>query len=265
MKKLFAVSLILVAIISFAFQNKDSITPSVSTSFLISDSTDIDEEMRILEKEMKVWEAKMKPLEAEMHKRQGNMKPHQDQMKQVNLKMKPLEKQMRELEKKMKSPTTEEDREKISDEMEKVSKEMSKVGDEMSAIGDKMSDVGNDMSGVGDKMSAIGEEMSKIGDKMSIVGEKMEARHKKIFSWFFNELKRDGLVSEGKCSIILEENLFVINGKNLSKEQLQKYKKGIETQLGKALKTDFAIYFKGTLESVSSNDFDFNGTSNCNY
>lgn len=273
MKKLFAASLILVAIVCFSFQNKDSILvergPSVFepilTQNLASDTLDIDEQMRVLEKEMKVWEAKMKPYKEAMEKVADNMKPHENDMKEMQVKMKPLEKQMRILEKKMKAATSDDEREKISDEMGKVGDEMGKVGDEMSGHGDKMSVVGDEMSALGDKMSAIGDEMSKIGDKMSLVGEKMEARHKKVFSWFFKELKKDGIINEGKCSIIMEAGIFIVNGKTLSQEQLQKYKKGIEERLGKPLKTDFSVHFKGTLESVSDNDFEFNGMSNSDY
>lgn len=272
MKKLFAASLILVAIICFSFQNKDSILvkrgPSVFEPNLVenaADSLDIDEQMRVLEKEMKVWEEKMKPYEEAMKKVADNMKPHENNMKEEEQKMKPLEKQMRALEKKMKGSTTEEEREKISDEMGKIGDEMGRVGDEMSGHGDKMSGVGDEMSALGDKMSAIGDEMSKIGNKMSLVGEKMEIRHKKVFSWFFAALKKDGILNEGKCSIIMETGIFIVNGKTLSSEQFQKYKKGIEERLGKPLKTDFSVHFKGTLESVSDNDFEFNGMSNSDY
>jgi hypothetical protein len=47
--------------------------------------------------------------------------------------------------------------------------------------------------------------------------------------------------------------------------QRGKQEKGIEQRLGKPLKSEFSIYFKGSLESVSDKDFDFDGTQNCNY
>lgn len=266
MKKFFAITFSISLITLFAFQQKESVIKHTPLSAnIVSDTSDIDEQMRLLEQEMKIWEKKMKPLEEEMHRREAKMKPYEDMMKQVEAKMKPLEKQMKDLSRKLKTATNDNEREKISQDMDKVSQEMGNIGNEMSAIGDKMSEVGDEMSDVGEKMNEIGNEMSKIGEKMSVVGEKMEARHKKIFSWFFQELKKEGLVSEGDCSIIMEQNIFIVNGKILTTEQYQKYKSGIEQRLEKSLKSNFSIYFKGVLEKVSDSDFDFSGTSSSHY
>jgi chromosome segregation ATPase len=272
MKKLFAASLILVAIICFSFQNRDSILaqrgPSVFEPILsenTNDSTDLDAQMEILQKEMEVWQEKMKPFEKAMKGQQNNMKPFQEEMKVWQEKMKPLEKEMRELEKKMKKATTDDEREVIGEQMSNVSDRMGMVGDQMGKVGEKMGEVGDEMGKHGDDMGRIGEEMGKIGEKMGLIGEKIEARNHKIFTWFFNELKKDGLISEGKCSIILESNIFIINGKTLSTEQIQKYKKGMEQRLGKPLKADFSVYFKGTLDKISDDDFDFSGMNSSNY
>jgi hypothetical protein len=272
MKKLFAASLILVAIICFSFQNKDSILvkrgPSVFEPILSensNDSTDLDAQMEILQKEMEVWQEKMKPFEEAMNGQQNNMKPFQESMQKWQEKMKPLEKEMRELEKKMKKATTDEEREAIGEQMGNVSDRMGMVGDQMGKIGEKMGEVGDEMGKYGDDMGRIGEEMGKIGEKMGLIGEKMEVRNHKVFTWFFNALKKDGLISEGKCSIILESNIFMINGKTLSAEQIQKYKTGMEQRLGKPFKSDFSIYFKGILDKVSDDNFDFKGTMNSNY
>jgi hypothetical protein len=265
MKKLFAASLILIAIICFSFQNKDSIAQLSTPSVFSSDSTDLDEQMQVLEKEMKVWEDKMKPFEKDMQAQEGLMKPFEKEMQVWQDKMKPLEKEMHDLEKKMKNATTDKERESISEQMSNVGDRMGMVGDEMGKVGMKMTNVGGGMEKYSDEMSKIGEEMGKIGEKMGAIGEKMEIRHKRIFTWFFQELKKEGLVTEGKCSIVMEGNFFIVNSTYLSKEQLQRYKKGIEVRLGKPLKTEFSIYFKGSLESVSDKDFDFNGTQNCNY
>jgi chromosome segregation ATPase len=269
MKKLFAASLILTAIICFSFQNRDSILvgkgPSVFSSNSASDSTDLDEQMQVLEKEMKIWEEKMKPYEKERQAQEGQMKPYEKEMKVWQDKMKPLEQEMRDLEKKMKNATTDKERESISEQMSNVGDRLGMVGDEMGKVGMKMNNVGGGMEKYGEEMSKIGEEMGKIGEKMGVIGEKMEIRHKRIFTWFFQELKKEGLVTEGKCSIVMEENFFIVNSKYLSKDQLQQYKKGIEQRLGKPLKAEFSIYFKGSLESVSDKDFDFDGTQNCNY
>jgi chromosome segregation ATPase len=269
MKKLFAASLILTAIICFSFQNRDSIlekkSPSVFSSNSASDSLDLDEQMRVLEKEMEIWQEKMKPFEQAMNGQQNNMKPLQEEMKGWQDKMKPLEKEMRDLEKKMKNANTDAMRDDISEQMSNVSDKMEMVGKEMGKVGEKMGEVGNEMGKHGDDMGKIGEEMGKIGEKMGLIGEKMEARNHKVFTWFFQELKKDGLVSEGKCSIILESNIFIVNGKTLSTEQIQKYKKGMEQRLGKPLKADFSVYFKGALDKISDSDYDFSGMNSSNY
>ena len=278
MKKLLAITLCLSVIALFAFQKKDSVvndTPSVASSLAMTsdpvsnqnptDTTDIDEQMKKLEAEMKVLELKMKPYEQEMKQYENKMKPHQIEMREWELKMKPFEKQMHELEAKMKKAKTDDEREAIGKEMGIISDKMGDVGTKMGNIGDKMGDVGTEMGAIGDKMGKIGNEMGVIGDKMGIIGEQMEKRHKKIFSWFFQELQHDGLLKSNKCSIMMEEGIFIVNGQSLSAEVFQKYKKGIEQRLGKALKPDFSFYFKGTISNMTEEGFDFDGNMNSYY
>lgn len=272
MKKLLAITLSLSLIALFAFQKNDNATnntPSVKQSFLAettSDTADIDAEMEKLEAEMKIWENKMKPYEQEMKVWEAKMKPFQDEMKTWEAKMKPYEKQMKELEKKLRnSPTTEAERNQITKEMSKVGNKMGDIGNEMGKVGNKMNGVSQGMSDIGSKMSEIGNEMGKIGNKMGVIGEAMGRRHKKIFSWFFQELKRDGLLKEDKCSILMEEGVFIINGQSLSNEQFQKYKSGIEARLGKPLKSDFSFYFKGKVSHVTEESFEFDGNMNSHY
>jgi chromosome segregation ATPase len=272
MKKLFAITLSLSLITLFAFQNNDNATndtPSVKQPFLIettSDTTDLDEEMKKLGIEIKVWENKMKPYEQEMKVWEAKMKPFQDEMKTWEAKMKPYEKQMKELERKLRnSPTTEAERKQITKEMGEVGNQMGDVGNEMGKIGNKMSEVSHGMSDIGGKMGEIGTEMGKIGTKMGVIGTQMEKRHKKIFSWFFQELKKDGFLNSAKCSIMMEYDVFIVNGQSLGKEQFQKYKLGIENRLGKPLKADFSLYFKGTISNLTESGFDFDGNMNSNY
>lgn len=271
MKKLFFLIVCLSVITLLAFQENNSSaqsTPSVSEPILkktTSDTSDIDEEMRKLEAEMRILEQKMKPFELEMREYEKKMKPFQAEMREWEKKMKPYEKQLHELERKMRKAETEEERKAISKEMSLIGDKMGEVGTQMSAIGDKMGNVGKDMGEIGDKMGKIGSEMGLVGNKMSIVGEKMEKRHKKIFSWFFQELKKDGFLSDDKCSVLLEQSIMVVNGQTLSKEQLEKYKKGIENRLGKSLKSDFSVYFKGVIKNMTEEGFDFDGQMNSSY
>lgn len=234
MKKLLAASLILVAIVCFAFQNKDSKsktdTPSVSRqseAIILSDTADLDEQMKKLEAEMKVHELRMKPFEEEMKKLEKDLKLVETQMKKM------------------------EDKDGFDKNMEKFQKQMEVLSDKMSQVGDKM--------------GAVGDDMGKIGDKMGVIGDKMGERHERIFSWFLNELKKDGLLKEGKCRIVIDENLFVVNEKTLTAAEAQKYKKGIETRLGKPLKADFSIFMKGDLKDLKENSYNFDGTMNTNY
>ena len=271
MKKLFVITLCLSVIALFAFQNNDKATlntPLTKDDHItanLADTSDLEDQMKKLEAEMKQWELKMKPYEAEMKQFEQKMKPYQEQMHQWAQKMKPYEEQMRELESKMKKAKTDEEREAIGKEMSNIGDKMGKVGEEMSGIGTHMGDVGEEMGKIGEKMGKIGEEMGKIGDKMGVVGEAMHKRHKKIFSWFFQELKRDGLLKDDKCSVIMEEGVFIVNGQTLSLEQFQKYKNGIEQRLGKPLKSDFSFYFKGTIENMTEEGFEFDGNMNSHY
>jgi hypothetical protein len=272
MKKLFAITLSLSLITLFAFQNNDNATndtPSVKTSFFREnplDTADLDEEMKKLDAEMKIWENKMKPYEQEMKVWEAKMKPFQDEMKTWEVKMKPYEKQMKELERKLRnSPTTEAERKKITDEMGDIGNKMGDIGNEMGNVGNKMNGVSRGMSDIGGKMGEIGNEMGKIGTKMGVIGTKMEKRHKKIFSWFFQELKKEGLLTSNKCSIIMENELFIVNGQNLGKAQIQKYKLGVEQRLGKPLKADFSFYFKGEISNLTEEGFEFDGNMNSNY
>lgn len=271
MKKIFAASLILFAIISLAFQNYDSLnkitTPSVvEVQNDVNDTLDLDDEMDRLEAEMKIWENKMKPLESEMKAWEAKMKPFQDEMKQWEEKMKPYEKQMKDLERKLKyEATTETERRKITDEMSAIGEKMSTVGEEMSKIGEKMGVVGNEMGKTGEKMGAIGNEMGIVGNKMGIIGEKMGERHRKIFSWFFQELKREGILKEDNVSILMEKGVLLVNGQVMNENVFTKYKKGIEERLAKSLKPDFSFYFKGKISNLTDNSFDFQGNMSSHY
>ena len=239
MKKLFAITLSLIVVLSFAFQkNATTTTPSVKTvisSEMTADTSDLDGQMRELEAQMRVLEKQMKPFEAEM--------------KEQEKKMKPLERLMKDKERELKASGFDKS-----------------VGDEMGRIGDQMGKIGDEMSKIGNKMSSVGDEMSKIGDKMSIVGDKMAIRHKRVFSWLFNELKKDGLLKlDADISILIENNVMVVNGKTLDAAQLEKYKKGIESRNGKPLKSDFSFYFKGQINSLSDDSYESEGNMNTHF
>ncbi len=235
MKKPIVFALTIMIGLSFAFQQKQTeITPSVNLN-ITTDSIDLDAQMKVYETQMRELEKQMKPFEL--------------QMKEQEKLMKPLEKLMKEKERELKS----------GGDSRKVSDEMRKVGDDMGKIGNQMGEIGN-------QMSSIGMEMSKIGDKMSIIGDEMAKRHKKVFSWFFNELTKDGLLSKGeKCSIFMENNVLVVNGKTLDAAQFDKYKNGIETKLGKPLSSDFSFFFKGTVEKLTDESFETDGNMNIHF
>ena len=235
MKKFVFFSVCLIAILSFSFQKTtEKTTPSVKTE-IQADSVDLDAQMKVYEAQMRELEKQMKPFELKMKEKEKEMKP--------------LEQLMKEKEKELKSGG---DTRKISDEMRKIGDDMGKIGNQMGEIGHQMSDIGN--------------EMGKIGNKMSVIGKEMEKRHKKVFSWFFQELSKDGLMSTGdKCSIFMETNVLVVNGKTLDAAQYEKYKKGMEAKLGKPLSSDFSFFFKGTVEKLSDESFETNGNMNIHF
>ena len=239
MKKLFAITLSLIVVLSFAFQkNTTTTTPTVKTAILNeipSDTADLDGQMRELEAQMRELEKQWKPFEAEM--------------KEQEKKMKPLERLMKDKERELKASGFD----------KKISEEMGRIGELMGKVGDEMGKIGN-------KMSSVGGEMTKVGDKMSIIGEEMGKRHKKVFSWFFNELKKDGLLKlDTDISIFMENNVMVVNGKMLDAAQLDKYKKGLESRNGKPLKSDFSFYFKGQINSLSDDSFESEGNMNTHF
>ena len=229
MKKLFVASLVLIAFISFAFQKKGSKistdTPSVSKAKMVSDSADLDEQMKKLEAEMKAKELDMKPFEEEMKKLEKEMKLVEEKMNKAN--------------------------DLGEAEMAKLEKQMEELGDKMSKVGDEM--------------GLVGDAMGQVGDKMSEIGDKMHEMNDKVFTWFFNELKKDGLLNEGKCRIVFDEDMLLVNDKKLSTAEIQKYKKGIESRLGKPMKSDFTFFFKGTLKNLTAEKYDFDGNMNVNY
>ena len=235
MKKLLIFSVCLIAVLSFAFQKTNvKTTPSVKTE-IQTDSVDLDAQMKVYENQMRELEKQMKPFELKMKEKEKEMKP--------------LEQLMKEKEKELKSGG---DSRKISDEMRK--------------IGDDMGKIGNQMGEIGQQMGSIGIEMGKIGDKMSVIGKEMEKRHKKVFSWFFQELSKDGFMSTGeKCSIFMETNVLLVNGKTLDAAQYLKYKKGIEAKLGKPLSSDFSLFFKGTIDKLSAESFETKGNMNIHF
>ncbi len=235
MKKPILFALTILIALSFAFQKKQKDThPSVITG-IQTDSIDLDAQMKVYETQMRELEKQMKPFEL--------------QMKEKEKQMKPLEKLMKDKEREMKN----------GGDTRKISDEMRKIGDDMGKIGNQMGEIGN-------QMSSIGIEMSKIGDKMSVIGQEMQKRHKKVFSWFFNELSKDGLMSKGeKCSIFMENSVLVVNGKTLDATQFDKYKKGIEAKLGKTLSSDFSFFFKGTVEKLTEESFETDGNMNIHF
>jgi hypothetical protein len=235
MKKPILFALTIIVGLSFAFQQKQAkTTPSVKIENL-TDSIDLDAQMKVYETQMRELEKQMKPFEL--------------QMKEQEKLMKPLEKLMKDKERELKSGG-----------------DSRKIGNEMSKIGDDMGKIGNQMGEIGNQMSSIGMEMSKIGDKMSVIGQEMQKRHKKVFSWFFNELTKDGLMSKGeKCSIFMENKVLLVNGKNLETTQFEKYKRGIEAKLGKPLSSDFSFFFKGTVEKLTDESFETDGNMNIHF
>jgi hypothetical protein len=187
-------------------------------------------------------------------------------MKQWEVKIKPYEKRMKELDKKLRnSSTTEAERRAITNEMSEVSKTMSEVGNAMGKVGGNMSSISDGMSEVSRKMGEIGVEMGKVGDKMGVIGNLMGERHRKIFSWFFQELKREGILKEDNVSILMEKGVLLVNGQLMNENIFTKYKKGIEVRLGKPLKPDFSFYFKGKISNLTDNRFDFQGNMSSNY
>lgn len=152
--------------------------------------------------------------------------------------------------------TLSEKMEQLGDEMEGLGKVMESYGAEMEKYGQEMEKnpghspkAEKQMEELGEKMNQLGEQMGKLGDQMGQYGEKMGALHQQMIDWFFHELKKDALIGSlnGKARIIFDEQGLSVDGKKASDEQAKKYKAGLEKYWGRALKSDFLLFFKGTI------------------
>lgn len=134
--------------------------------------------------------------------------------------------------------------------METYGAEMEKYGKEMEKNPSHSPKAEAQMEELGEKMNELGEQMGKLGDQMGQYGEKMGALHQQMLDWFFHELKKDGLISSlsGKSRIIFDEKGLSVDGNKASEEQFKKYKAGLEKYWGRALKSDFLFFFKGTIQ-----------------
>ncbi len=140
--------------------------------------------------------------------------------------------------------------EKLGEIMESYGQEMEKYGDELEKSEGKSKTAEKKMEELGDKMNTLGEQMGKLGAIMGEYGEKMGEKHHQMMTWFFKELKKDGLISSlnGKARIIFDEKGLNVDGKNASDALFKKYKAGIEKYYDQPLKTDFSLFFKGTIK-----------------
>jgi DNA repair exonuclease SbcCD ATPase subunit len=152
----------------------------------------------------------------------------------------------------------------LDEKMESLGQEMEKLGEVMEGYGLEMekqskeledsegqsSSAQKRMEALGEKMNELGEQMGKLGEIMGQYGEKMGETHQQMMTWFFQELKKDGLIASlnGKARIIFDEKGLNVDGENASSALFNKYKSGFEKYWGKPLKTDFSLFFKGTIK-----------------
>ena len=156
--------------------------------------------------------------------------------------------------------------EKLGEVMEGYGQEMEKYGKELENSEGQSKSAQQKMEELGDKMNALGEEMGKLGEIMGKHGEKMGETHQNMMAWFFNELKKDGLISSlnGKVRIIFDEKGLNVDGENASDALFKKYKSGFEKYWGKPLKPDFSFFFKGTIKE-KGNKIETDGNMNSDF
>lgn len=142
---------------------------------------------------------------------------------------------------------------KLGDVMDDYGKEMDKLGEELENSDGQSKSAQEKMHQLGEKMNELGEKMGKLGEQMGEYGEKMGEQHQKMMSWFFHELKKDGLISSlnGKARIIFDDKGLNVDGENASSALFNKYKSGFEKYWGKSLKPDFTFFFKGAIKEVN--------------
>ncbi len=156
--------------------------------------------------------------------------------------------------------------EKLGEVMEGYGQEMEKYGKELENSEGQSKSAQQKMEELGDKMNALGEEMGKLGEIMGKYGEKMGETHQNMMNWFFNELKKDGLIASlnGKTRIIFDEKGLNVDSENASDALFKKYKSGLEKYWGKPLKPDFTFFFKGTV-SEKNGKIETNGSMNSDF
>lgn len=156
--------------------------------------------------------------------------------------------------------------EKLGEVMESYGEEMEKYGKELEASEGQSDSAQKKMEALGDKMNELGEEMGKLGEIMGEYGEKMGEQHQKMVTWFFQELKKDGLIPSlnGKARIIFDEKGLNVDGENAPINLFNKYKSGLETFWGKPLKSDFSLFFKGEIKGKGGK-IETNGNMNSDF
>lgn len=143
---------------------------------------------------------------------------------------------------------------------------MDKYGKEIEKSPGHSSKVEKQMEELGEKMNQLGEQMGKLGEIMGQYGEKMGVMHQQMIDWFFRELKKDALLSSlnGKTRIIFDEKGLSVDGNKASEEQFKKYKSGLEKHWGQPLKSDFLLFFKGTIHDKDGK-IGMDGTMNTDF
>lgn len=166
-------------------------------------------------------------------------------------------------------------------EMERLGREMEKLGNVMEAYGKEMETHGAAMErgegdhrdhvaamdALGKKMEKQGHEMEKLGKVMEKYGQEMERRHTDMMAWFFNALKKDGLIPNLNCkiSLFMENETMILNGKTVEPTLFQQYKKGLEARWGQPFKSDYAFFFKGEIKENGKGGIDMDGNMNTNF
>ena len=164
--------------------------------------------------------------------------------------------------------------ERLGREMEKLGKVMEGYGKEMEAHGAAMErgdgnhrDHSAAMDVLSKKMEKQGQEMEKLGKVMEKYGQEMERRHNAMMTWFFNALKKDGLIPSlnGPISLFMENETMVLNGKTVAPALFQQYKKGLEERWGQPFKSDYVFFFKGEIKDNGKGGIDMDGNMNTNF
>jgi hypothetical protein len=250
MKKLFAASLILIAIICFSFQKKENHT-ILSTPSVLRDSLPVmegDGEWSYKDDNQSLYirfkDGKMTQLKIDGKEIPSNdFDQYQDRINDI-----------------------------ASNIHNHVEPNLTEIHVEMGDLDEKLGELSADLNGIAEVEDLISEsknfsinsdligESKNFSINSDLIGDMNLDRDNKAFTKLLFELKKDGLLQLGeKSTVIMDDVSLIVNHKIIDNSNFLRYKKIVEKHLEKTLNDSFSFFLKGVIEVLDEDRFTFTG------